>query len=74
MRAPLYSEYMPTGRAGFDVNPSNIFPHDVLTAISLVVIGAGEGGAKARSRCKLGQETGYPALQFQSALSTLLQE
>ena len=41
------------GRAGSDVSTSHILPHTVLAAITLVGVGAGDGGAKARPKCEL---------------------
>ena len=46
------------GRAGFGVNTSHIFPQDVLAAITLVGGGAGEGVARAGSRCEVGLPLG----------------
>ena len=57
MGASLYRLCVPNafgGRAGFDMNTSHIFPQGVLAAITLVRSGAGEGGARAGSRCELG--------------------
>ena len=47
------------GRAGFDMNSSQIFPQDVLAAITLVGGGAGEGGARAGARCGAGSGPKY---------------
>ena len=49
----LYILHVPTafgGRAGFDLNISHVFPQSVQAAITLLVCGAGERGAKANAR------------------------
>ena len=40
-------------RAGFDMNTSHVFPQGVLAAVTLVGGRAGDGGAKARTRCEV---------------------
>ena len=41
-------------RDGFNVNRNHIFPHGVLAAITLVVVGAGDEGARVRVRFEVG--------------------
>ena len=54
-------------RERFDVNASHIFPQVVLAVITLVVVGAGDGDARAGAGC----ETGLP---FCSVVITTLLE
>ena len=42
------------GRAGFDVDPSHIFPQGLLAAITLVGGGARDGEARAGAQCEAG--------------------
>ena len=51
--ASLYSLDVPSGfdgRAGFDVNTNHIFPQGVLTAITLVGGGLGNGRIRSQSQ------------------------
>ena len=53
----LCSLHMPSGfggRAGYDVNTSEVFPQGVLAAITLVGGRAEDGGGSAGARCELG--------------------
>ena len=57
MEASLHCLHLPSGfggRAGSDVSTSHLFPQGVLAVITLVVDGAGDGGARARARYEPG--------------------
>lgn len=58
--ASLYSLYVSNGfgeRAGFDMNTVHVFPQGVLTGITLVGHGTGEGGARVKQGAR-----GYSSL------------
>ena len=55
--ASLYSLHLPShcfGRAGFDMNTSHIFPHGMLTSITLVEGVPGDEAARTSARCEAG--------------------
>ena len=69
--ASLYRLHKPNafdGRVGFDVDVSFIFPQIVLAAITLVVCGTGDGGARAGTRCG-GETSSVPIVHHCSVRS-----
>ena len=55
VRVSLYRLHVPSafgGRAGFDVDASNIFLQDVLASVTLVGGGTAHRGAKAEAGCE----------------------
>ena len=52
----IYRLHVPNAfgeRAGFDVDPSHVFPQGVLAAITLVGSGTRDGSARAGALCKV---------------------